>query len=580
MDASALTLAELRATRDAFVAAADWHNAAPPALAIVQEPDCPATDLRVASGILTQCDRMRDALPIASRASAVAPDNAEYAQHAGCISNQCGDHAGAIGHLLRAKALDGNNAETYQQLALASERLGDLAAATALAREACRLEPVNLHRGLVLAHLLARQNAFVEAIDLTRRLLERAAEPDLWRFLAHLLERMGDHSGALAAIERAGAADPASADYHGIRAILLLELGRLEEADAALRRARELDPANLGHMRHAVSVLLGRNDIAGALAYAGRLLAIAPDNVEFANCMRHILDHQAMSTATSDFAGIALLKAQGPPRTRSGKPSFRQRSANQWRIIVALVLREVRSRYSESHLGFLWVLMEPIVHVGVLAIVFQFTIQGRPPMGDSFFLFYFTGVMPYLLLNHLAIRVGSAVRDSRSLMSIASIVPLDLLVSKSLVEVFVTAVVFLIFTGFFPIFGVDGSPWAPEFVFSAFAITYVLGTGIGLITAALSRFGMVVETVLSVLLRLLYFTSGIFYVPGNLPLFAREILVWNPFLHVVDLMRTGYFRGYQPPWQDVSYALEFSLVVLLCGLAAIAATSRRLRILG
>ena len=579
LDSSALSTAELRALRDGRVAVGDWQGAAEAALEIVDATDCTALDLRITSGILSQCDRMTDALPIAVLASQGDPNNAEYAQHAGCISNQCGDYAGSIPHLLRSRSLDRGNAETHLQLAIASERLGDLPTATELAHEAYRLDPQNHHRGMMLAHLLALQKKLPEAVDITRSVIESAGpDPHMSRSLAHLLQQVGDLAGALAAIDSVIAGHPNCADCHGIRAILLLQLGRVAEADLAFRRALELDPAKHDHMRHAVSVLIEKNDVAGALRYGGQLLAIAPADAEYASCMRHLLEVQSMNAQSSDFSGIAQLKVRAPARRQTQSPGFRKTFENQWRIIVALILRDIRTRYSESRLGFLWVLMEPIVHVGVLAIVFQFTMQGRPPMGSNFFLFYFTGVMPYLLLNHLALRVGTAVKDSRSLLSISSIVPMDLLISKSLVEIFVTAVVFFIFIGLFHVFGVDGTPVAPELVFVAFAITWILGTGIGLICAALFRLGMIVETALSVLLRLLYFTSGIFYVPANLPLFARDILVWNPFLHVIDLMRVGFFRGYQPPWNDAGYALEISIIVLLCGFVAIAVTSRRLRV--
>ena len=80
-------------------------------------------------------------------------------------------------------------------------------------------------------------------------------------------------------------------------------------------------------------------------------------------------------------------------------------------------------------------------------------------------------------------------------------------------------------------------------------------------------------------MRIIYFVSGIFYVPALLPLFARDIFVWNPFLHVVDLMRIGFFRSYDPPWSDVPYAAEVSVVMLLLGLITVTATARPMRIL-
>ncbi len=572
-------IAALRIERNAYMVAGDWPGAAGFATQIAALPTCTPEDLRIASGVLSQCGRMADALPFAIRASLAEPGNAEFAQHAGCVSNQCGDDRGAIDLLLKAASLDSENAETYQQLSLSADRLDDLAAATALAQRAYQLDPSNPHRAAVAAHYLAREQRLTEATAILRGVINTAGpSPAICRMLAHLLQVQADYAGALEAIDRAISADPDSAEYHAARAHALLELGRNDEADIALQRSLELDPANLGGLRHAVSILAEKDQFDRALSYGGRLLERQPDNAEFGNCMRHLLETQRINTAVSDFAEIAALKASAPAR-RAAPRTYSDGLANQFRIIMALVLRDLRGRHGHSHIGLLWILLEPIIHIGVLAVVFQFTMEGSPPMGDDFFLFYFTGVMPYLLLNHLVMRVGSAVRDSRGLMQVASITPMDLLMARSIVEFFITIVAFFIFIGLFELCGVDAASFAPQYVFGAFAITWMLGTGIGLVFATLHEFGGAIDSVLGVFMRIIYFVSGIFYVPALLPLFARDIFVWNPFLHVVDLMRIGFFRSYDPPWSDVPYAAEVSVVMLLLGLITVTATARPMRIL-
>ena len=203
--------------------------------------------------------------------------------------------------------------------------------------------------------------------------------------------------------------------------------------------------------------------------------------------------------------------------------------------------------------------------------------KGSPPLGNDFFLFYFTGVMPYLLLTHLIQHMSSGVRGYRYLMQIPTITPVDLLISKAIVELFTTTLIFFIFLGLFMLFGVDAVPVAPENVFIAFIITWVMGTGLGFICASLAEFGAAAETVVGVLLRIVYFTSGIFYVPGKMPLVARDILVWNPFLHVIDFMRVGFFSSYEPAWMTISYSATFAICALLAGMVSVAAQHRRMR---
>jgi capsular polysaccharide transport system permease protein len=70
------------------------------------------------------------------------------------------------------------------------------------------------------------------------------------------------------------------------------------------------------------------------------------------------------------------------------------------RVIYALILRETRTRLADSKLGYGWALIEPVLHIVVLSLVFAVMMRGRPPIGDKFFIFYYTGIIPY----HLFVR--------------------------------------------------------------------------------------------------------------------------------------------------------------------------------
>jgi capsular polysaccharide transport system permease protein len=284
-----------------------------------------------------------------------------------------------------------------------------------------------------------------------------------------------------------------------------------------------------------------------------------------------------MHAAALDSMDIAALKASAVPRAPSPPPSFSEALAAQGRSIGALVLRDIRSRYGESRLGFFWSLMEPFLHIGVLAVVFQFTMHGRPPLGDNFFFFYFTGVMPYLLISHLIMHVGHAVKAQRQLMQIPTVSPVDVVVGKFIIENFTSAVIFLIFLGLFAVFGVDPLPVSLPHVFLAFFLTSMLGFGLGMFCAALFELGAMVEHVVGLIVRVLYFASGIFYVPAAMPVSVRDIIAYNPFLHIIDCMRVGFFRSYAPEWMDIGYAAKCSLFALLVGMAAVTIMSRRMR---
>jgi capsular polysaccharide transport system permease protein len=75
--------------------------------------------------------------------------------------------------------------------------------------------------------------------------------------------------------------------------------------------------------------------------------------------------------------------------------------------------------------------------------------------------------------------------------------------------------------------------------------------------------------------RLLH-NTGIFYVPGMMPDWARDALVWNPLVHAIDWFRAGFYAAYQPHWLDRSYLLILAILLLLAGLAVERGLRRRL----
>lgn len=75
--------------------------------------------------------------------------------------------------------------------------------------------------------------------------------------------------------------------------------------------------------------------------------------------------------------------------------------------------------------------------------------------------------------------------------------------------------------------------------------------------------------------RLLH-NTGIFYVPGMMPVWARDILAWNPLLHAIDWFRAAFFSAYQPHWLDRSYLTICAILMLVAGLGVERALRRRL----
>jgi capsular polysaccharide transport system permease protein len=139
----------------------------------------------------------------------------------------------------------------------------------------------------------------------------------------------------------------------------------------------------------------------------------------------------------------------------------------------------------------------------------------------------------------------------------------------------IVAVILLVGFGAIGLKAMPDDLWGPSL---ALLTTAAFGFGCGCVNAIVTVFWRSWDKVYGQLTRILYFVSGIFYVPAMMPDWARDTLAWNPLLHAIDWFRAGFFQGYQPHWLDRSYLVGLAIVALLAGLGLERALRRKLSV--
>jgi capsular polysaccharide transport system permease protein len=125
-----------------------------------------------------------------------------------------------------------------------------------------------------------------------------------------------------------------------------------------------------------------------------------------------------------------------------------------------------------------------------------------------------------------------------------------------------------------------GWAWLPPDVLKLIAAVvalFAIGFGLGTVIAISSQFFPAIRNFLRLPLRMLYFLSGIFYLPDMLPPVARDFLWWNPILHAISLFREGYYEVYDSIILDVNYLFTWAIGSLLVAFSLQHAARRVLR---
>ncbi|MEN8742259.1 MAG: ABC transporter permease [Phaeobacter gallaeciensis] len=239
--------------------------------------------------------------------------------------------------------------------------------------------------------------------------------------------------------------------------------------------------------------------------------------------------------------------------------------ALQIRVIVALTLRETRMTFGTSHAGYFWAIVQPLISISFL--VFLFYLIGRQaPYGTSLALFFATAILSLELYNKMSVSLMRAFTSNKALLTYPMIKRTDTLFARAFLICCTFIVINMIFyTGLITL-GLAPLPYRPEEIILAFLATLALGLGIGSINAILYQKFQAWQHIEKLFARPLFFLSGVFYIPSSLPPEAVSVIQWNPILHIVEWVRTGYYANYDSQVLDKVYVLSFAATLVVAGL--------------
>ncbi len=248
----------------------------------------------------------------------------------------------------------------------------------------------------------------------------------------------------------------------------------------------------------------------------------------------------------------------------------------QGRVISALTLRETRSRYGNSKLGFFWALFEPFAHVVVFIGIFS-ALDRATPIGESMGIFILTGIVPWLLYSNIVSNVMGGLSSNKPLLGYPQVMPMDITLSRVILESSTLLLVLLFFLGIAAYLGLSIKIDSFLQMLSAAGLIILLATGMGLINAAIIPHYPSYASIYSAFSRPLYFISGIFFTSDFLPPEVYETIDFNPLIHLIEWFRIGFYPGFDSDLVDKSYAITVCVSIFTIGLIVERLNSRKAR---
>jgi len=245
----------------------------------------------------------------------------------------------------------------------------------------------------------------------------------------------------------------------------------------------------------------------------------------------------------------------------------------QVRVLWALILREILTRYGRHNIGFLWLFVEPMLFT--LGVTTLWTLTGLHQMSDlPITAFALTGYSTVLLWRNMPSRCVGSIQPNSSLMYHRNVRVMDIFVSRIALEAIGASMSFVVLGMVFISLGWMNTPEQPLKVVEAWLLTAWFGGALAILLGAWSEKSEIVEKLWHPAAYLFFPLSGAAYLVDALPKSAQNAALWLPMVNGTEMVRDGVFGSKFVAHYSVVYFFTCNMVLTILALALERAVSR------
>ena len=242
-----------------------------------------------------------------------------------------------------------------------------------------------------------------------------------------------------------------------------------------------------------------------------------------------------------------------------------------WRyldLIALFVRRDFVSRYKQTILGPLWLIIQPILNSLVFTVVFgniaRLSTDGLPPM-----LFYMSGTVLWSYFSNCLTGTSQTFIQNAHLFGKVYFPRLVMPISIVISAMINLAIQFALFMAFRTYFAASGA--AISFTSWAWTLPLLillmagLGLGFGIIVSSLTTKYRDLNYLVGFGVSLWMYATPVIYPVSSMPENWRWVALVNPITPIVETFRAGFLGQGTVSWARLGYSAAFMLVVLFIG---------------
>ncbi len=244
-------------------------------------------------------------------------------------------------------------------------------------------------------------------------------------------------------------------------------------------------------------------------------------------------------------------------------------------VILSLWLHSLNREASQDRIGYVWLVLDPLIQIMVVCAV-PLLIQPKIIFDMAVFPFSVIGACFWLVFRTAVISSMTGGGVLKSQLEHPSIRRFDIMVARAfngLITYFFAALILL---GFSIFIGLTDGPQHFPFLIGLFLTSWIMGISFGVIANSIIGLYPGVRRVIVYGLRFIALTSGLFYVPEQLPERVAEVILYNPLLQIIQLARTHWFFEYTTMDASLPYIFFWAISLVLLALVCLVIDESRL----
>jgi capsular polysaccharide transport system permease protein len=258
-----------------------------------------------------------------------------------------------------------------------------------------------------------------------------------------------------------------------------------------------------------------------------------------------------------------------------GDAPFLQSFAIQIRVLHALMMREVITRYGRDNLGVLWLVGEPMIFTLGVTTLWSAAGLSHGGTGIPIVAFAVTGYSSVLMWRNATSQCSAGIEQNKPLLFHRSVLIVDVFFTRIALEIIGATSSFILLSLFFIFIGWMPMPDDLLLVIEGWLMLAWFGASLALLVGGGTAFSHLVHRLWHPIAYLLFPMSGAAFMVEWLPQKLQDVVLLLPMVHGVELLRHGYFGNVVRTHYDIGYMATFCLVLSLCGMYVVREASRR-----